>query len=38
MEDAVAADETFVKLMGDDPELRREFIEENAKLVTELDI
>ncbi len=38
MEDAVEADETFVKLMGDDPELRREFIEQNAKLVTELDI
>ncbi len=38
MEDAVAADETFVRLMGDDPELRREFIEQNAKLVTDLDI
>ncbi len=38
MEDAVEADETFVKLMGDNPELRREFIEQNAKLVTELDI
>ena len=38
MEDAIAADETFVKLMGDDPELRREFIEQNAKLVTNLDI
>ena len=38
MEDAVEANETFTKLMGDDPELRRQFIEENAKLVTELDI
>ncbi len=38
MEDAVEADATFVRLMGDDPELRREFIENNAKLVTELDI
>ena len=38
MEDAVEANETFTKLMGDNPELRRQFIEENAKLVTELDI
>ena len=38
MEDAVEANETFTRLMGDDPELRRQFIEENAKLVTELDI
>ena len=38
MEDAVEANETFAKLMGDDPELRREFIENNAKLVTDLDI
>ncbi len=38
MEDAVAADEAFTKLMGDDVELRREFIEENATLVTELDV
>ena len=38
MEDALEANETFVKLMGDDPELRREFIEQNAKLVTELDV
>ncbi len=38
MEDAISADETFVRLMGDDAELRREFIEQNAKLVTELDI
>ena len=38
MEDAVEANETFTRLMGDDPELRRQFIEENAKLVTDLDI
>jgi DNA gyrase subunit B len=38
MEDAVEANEIFSKLMGDDPEQRREFIEQNAKLVKELDI
>ena len=38
MQDAVEADETFNKLMGDQPDLRRQFIEENAKLVTDLDI
>ncbi|MBE7089715.1 MAG: DNA topoisomerase (ATP-hydrolyzing) subunit B [Clostridiales bacterium] len=38
MEDAVEANETFARLMGGDPELRREFIEQNAKLVTDLDI
>ena len=38
MEDAVEANETFATLMGDDPELRRAFIEQNAKLVTDLDI
>ncbi len=38
MEDAVEANETFTKLMGDNPELRRQFIEENAKLVKDLDI
>ncbi len=38
MEDAVAADETFTALMGEEPEVRREFIEKNAKLVTNLDI
>lgn len=38
MEDAVEANETFTTLMGDNPELRREFIEQNAKLVTDLDV
>lgn len=38
MEDAVEANDTFNRLMGGDPELRREFIEQNAKLVTNLDI
>ena len=38
MEDAFAADEIFSTLMGDRPELRREFIEQNAKLVKDLDI
>ena len=30
--------ETFNKLMGDDVELRRQFIEANATLVKDLDI
>ena len=38
MEDAVEADRLFTLLMGEDPELRREFIEQNAKLVEDLDI
>ena len=38
MKDAVEADELFALLMGEKPELRRQFIEENAKLVAELDI
>ena len=38
MEDLVEANDTFTRLMGGDPELRREFIEQNAKLVTDLDI
>ena len=32
------ANETFTDLMGEDPEIRRAFIEQNAKLVTDLDI
>ena len=38
MEDAVEADEVFSTLMGEDPELRRKFIEQNANLVKDLDI
>lgn len=38
MEDAVAADEIFTTLMGENPELRRAFIEQNATIVKELDI
>ena len=36
--DAVEADRMFGILMGEQPELRRQFIEENAKLVEELDV
>ena len=38
LEDAVEADQIFNTLMGDNPELRRKFIEENATLVKDLDI
>ena len=38
VEDAQEAENAFSLLMGDQPELRRKFIEENAKLVTDLDI
>lgn len=38
MDDAIAADEIFTVLMGEQPELRRQFIEDNATLVKELDI
>ena len=38
MEDAMEADGIFSTLMGENPELRRQFIEENATLVKDLDI
>ena len=38
IEDAIAADEVMTLLMGEKVEPRREFIEENCKLVVDLDI
>jgi DNA gyrase subunit B len=38
MEDATAADRVFSMLMGDQVEPRRDFIEGNARLVTNLDV
>jgi len=38
MEDAIEADSIFNILMGENPELRREFIEQNATIIKELDI
>ena len=38
LEDAIRADETFTILMGDKVQPRREFIEQNAQYVTNLDV
>ena len=38
MEDAVEADKMFSVLMGESPSLRRQFIEEKATLVKDLDV
>ena len=38
MEDETLLDETFVKLMGDKVESRRDYIQSNAKKVVNLDI
>ncbi len=38
MKDAEESDRLFTVLMGDEPEARRQFIEENANLVAELDV
>ena len=38
LEDAIKADQIFSVLMGENVEPRREFIEQNAKYVTNLDV
>ncbi|ATZ18394.1 DNA gyrase subunit B [Williamsoniiplasma somnilux] len=37
LEDAAVANEVFSDLMGEDPELRREYIQENAEFVENID-
>ena len=38
LQNAIEADELFTILMGENVEPRREFIEQNSKLVADLDI
>jgi DNA gyrase subunit B len=38
LDDALAADEIFTILMGDKVEPRKDFIQQNAKYVTNLDV
>jgi len=37
LEDAATANEVFSNLMGEDPELRRDYIQENAQFVSNID-